>query len=62
MAKRDVKIGDKVRELFEKNASPAEIQTEVSKIMEQNPLDGTLRAKIVPASESQSIYEKYNIK
>jgi hypothetical protein len=62
MAKRDVKIGDKVRELFEKNASPAEIQTEVSKIMEQNPLDGTLRAKIAPASESQSIYEKYNIK
>jgi hypothetical protein len=62
MAKRDVKIGDKVREMFEKNASPAEIQAEVSKIMEQNPLDGTLRAKIVPASESQSIYEKYNIK
>jgi hypothetical protein len=62
MAKRDVKIGDKVREMFEKNASPAEIQTEVSKIMEQNPLDGTLRAKIVPESESQRIYKKHNIK
>lgn len=37
-AKRDIEIGKKVTELFEKNATPSEVQAEVSKIMENNPL------------------------
>jgi hypothetical protein len=37
-AKRDIEIGKKVTELFEKNATPSEVQAEVSKIMESNPL------------------------
>lgn len=37
-AKRDIEISKKVSELFEKKASPSEIQAEVAKIMEKNPL------------------------
>ena len=37
-AKRDIEIGKKVSELFERNATPAEVQSEVSKIMESKPL------------------------
>lgn len=37
-AKRDIQISKKVSELFEKKASPSEIQAEVAKIMEKNPL------------------------
>ena len=39
LAKRDVEIGKKVSEMFEKNASPLEIQKEVTKIIEKNPLN-----------------------
>lgn len=37
-AKRDIQISKKVSELFEKKALPSEIQAEVSKIIDTNPL------------------------
>jgi hypothetical protein len=45
LAKRDVEIGEKVREMFEKKATPIEIQREVSKIVEKNPLDKPMSSK-----------------
>ena len=48
LVKRDIEIGKKVSEMFEKNASPGEIQNEVAKILEKNPLD-KLAASQAPA-------------
>lgn len=45
LAKRDVEIGEKVREMFEKKATPIEIQREVSKIVEKNPLDKPMSSR-----------------
>jgi hypothetical protein len=38
-AKRDIEIAKRVSKLFESNASPSEIQSEVLKMMEKKPLD-----------------------
>lgn len=61
LAKRDVEIGKKVSEMFAKNASPLEIQQEVSKIVERNPLDKTIPSSEASAtgSGSEEIYKKY---
>jgi hypothetical protein len=63
-AKRDIEIGKKVSELFERNATPAEVQSEVSKIMESKPLVKAAEAvpEGVPVSGSSNIYEKHGVK
>ena len=45
LAKRDIEIGKKVSEMFEKKATPIEIQREVSKIVEKNPLDKPMSSR-----------------